>query len=77
MKKILLLLLCLFLSVNANAFCQQITPYTSVRAKSGYVRYITHLSRNEFLKKAPIKMSPNTLGMTVSKLGISGSYVFL
>lgn len=73
MKKILMTLLCLFLSVNANAFCRQITPYTSVSAKSGYVRYITHLSRNEFLKKAPTKMSPNTLGMTVSKLGISGS----
>ncbi len=73
MKKILMTLLCLFLSVNANAFCQQITPYISVNAKSGYVRYITHLSRNEFLKKAPIKMSPNTLGMTVSRLGISGS----
>lgn len=73
MKKILMTLLCLFLSVNANAFCQQITPYVSVNAKSGYVRYITHLSRNEFLRKAPTKMSPNTLGMTVSKLGISGS----
>ena len=73
MKKILMTLLCLFLSVNANAFCRQITPYTSVSAKSGHVRYITHLSRNEFLRKAPTKMSPNTLGMTVSKLGISGS----
>ena len=41
--------------------------------KTGTVRYITHLSRNEFLRKAPQKMSPNTLGMTVSKLGITGS----
>ena len=66
-------LLCLFLSVNANAFCQQITPYVSVNAQSGYVRYITHLSRDAFLRKSPVKMSPNTLGMTVSRLGISGS----
>lgn len=73
MRKILLFLLCLFLSLNANAFCQRVTPYVSVSANPGYVRYITHLSRDEFLRRAPTKMSPNTLGMTVSKLGLSGS----
>ena len=69
----LIFLLCLILSGKANAFCHTITPWTNVNTKTGTVRYITHLSRNEFLRNAPQKMSPNTLGMTVSKLGITGS----
>jgi len=73
MKKYALMLLCLFYSQNANAFCQTVTPYTMVETKTGTVRYQTHLSREEFLRKAPVKMSPNTLGMTVSSLGIQGS----
>jgi len=44
-----------------------------VETKTGTVRYQTHLSRDEFLRKAPVKMSPNTLGMTVSSLGIQGN----
>ena len=73
MKKILILLLCLFLTQNANAFCRPVKPRFSVRTNTGIVRYQTHLSREEFLKKAPTKMSPNTLGMTVSKLKITGN----
>ena len=73
MKQILTLLLCLILSGKANAFCRTITPWINVDTKTGTVRYITHLSRDEFLRNAPQKMSPNTLGMTVSKLGITGS----
>ena len=73
MKKILMCLLCLFLTQNANAFCRTIKPRFSVRTNTGTVRYQTHLSRDEFLKKAPTKMSPNTLGMTVSKLKITGN----
>jgi len=73
MKKGIILLLCLILSGKANAFCRSIIPWTMVDTRTGTVRYITHLSRNEFLRNAPQKMSPNTLGMTVSKLGITGS----
>ena len=51
----------------------KMTAWPTVETKPGYVRYITHLSRKEFLKNAPVKMSPNTLGMTVSKLGLTGS----
>ena len=73
MKYALTLLFCLILSGKANAFCRTITPWANVETKTGTVRYITHLSRSEFLRNAPQKMSPNTLGMTVSKLGITGS----
>ena len=66
-------LLCLILSGKANAFCRTITPWVNVDTQTGTVRYITHLSKSEFLRNAPQKMSPNTLGMTVSKLGITGS----
>lgn len=65
-------LLCLFITQNATAFCRKVRPYVSVETKMGYVRYITHLSRDEFLRRAPTKMSPSTLGMTVSKLGLTG-----
>ena len=73
MKRFLYCLLCLFLSQNANAFCSRVYPWATVETRTGTVRYITHLSRDEFLRHAPQKMSPNTLGMTVSKLGITGS----
>lgn len=73
MKTFLIGLLCLIWAGNASAFCRQETPWATVETKPGFVRYLTHLSREEFLKQAPQKMSPNTLGMTVSKLGISGS----
>lgn len=66
-------LLCLFLTQNANAFCRSVTPWTIVDTKTGTVRYITHLSRADFLRNAPQRMSPNTLGMTVAKLGVNGS----
>jgi len=75
MKRGIALLLCLILAGKANAFCRTITPWTTVDTKTGTVRYITHLSRDEFLRRAPQKMSPNTLGMTVSKLGITGSAI--
>lgn len=73
MKRLTILLLCLFLAQIANAFCTTIRPHAYVETKTGKVRYITNMSRDEFLRKAPQKMSPNTLGMTVSKLGITGS----
>lgn len=72
MKKLLLLLLCLVWTKSASAFCRTITPRVYVETKTGSVRYITHLSRDEFLRRAPQKMSPNTLGMTVSKLAMNG-----
>ena len=73
MKYKLTLLLCLILSGKANAFCRTVTPWINVDTQTGTVRYITHLSKSEFLRNAPQKMSPNTLGMTVSKLGLTGS----
>ena len=73
MKRLLFGLLCLFWTGNATAFCRQERPFQIVEMKPGFVRYITHLSRDEFLRQSPVKMSPNTLGMTVSKLGITGS----
>ena len=73
MKFYTVALLCLFFTQNANAFCRSITPWTIIDTKTGTVRYITHLSRSDFLKNAPQKMSPNTLGMTVAKLGVNGT----
>ena len=73
MKHFLCFVLCLFLSQNATAFCSRVTPWAMVETRTGTVRYITHLSRDEFLRNAPQKMSPNTLGMTVTKLGLTGS----
>ena len=73
MRHLFVILVCLFIAQKATAFCRQITPWVSLETKPGYVRYITHLSRDEFLRRAPVKMSPNTLGMTVSKLGLNGT----
>ena len=73
MKYFLCLVLCLFLSQNANAFCSRVIPWTMVETRTGTVRYITHLSRDEFLRNAPHQMSPYTLGMTVSDLKKTGS----
>ena len=73
MKFYIAALLCLIFAQNANAFCRSITPWTIVDTKTGTVRYITHLSRDDFLRNAPQRMSPNTLGMTVAKLGVNGT----
>lgn len=73
MKLYYTLLLSLFLSSNASAFCEAQTPRIILDAETGVVRYITHLSKNEFAKRSPVPVSPNTLGLTVAKLNMTGT----
>ncbi len=75
MRKYFVILLCLFWAQNATAFCRTVSPKVNIVTKPGSVRYITTMSRQEFLKKAPRTMSPNTLGMTVSNLNVTGKSV--
>ncbi len=72
-KTLFAALLSLFLSQNASAFCDILNTRVNVITNQGNVQYITTKSRSEFLKDAKQPISPNTLGLTVSNLSISGS----
>ena len=77
MKKRTLLwaLLSLFLSQNASAFCDMTNTRVNITTNPGNVQYITTKSRSEFLNASQHQVSPNTLGLTVSNLTISGGVV--
>ena len=74
MKKIFLLttLLSLLLAKNASAFCDSAATRVYITMDPGNVKYITTQSRHDFIRSAPQPVSPNTLGLTIAKLGISG-----
>ncbi|MDD3668729.1 MAG: hypothetical protein PHX68_00295 [Alphaproteobacteria bacterium] len=74
MKPILpVLLLSVFFAQNASALCDPIRTKVEIITKPGNVEYITKYSRDEFIKMAPTKVSPNTMGLTVTRLGAQGS----
>lgn len=75
MKQLLLCLICLFFAANASAFCEAPAPQFVLRMRPGTVVYNTDLSRGQFIKQAPGKVSPNTLGLTVAKMEITGKAV--
>lgn len=75
MKQLLLFLLLFSVSPvfaeNAMPFCTKMVTRIYVRAKPGNPQYITQYSKEDFLKKAKAKLSPYTLGLTVSKPDVS------
>ncbi len=73
MKYIFVLLtVSLFLGQKANAFCESADTQIVLEADPGVVEYHNDLSRREFLTFAGTKASPNTLGLTVARLNVSG-----
>ena len=77
MKKILFCLLLFIVSPvfaqNAMPFCTGASTQIHVNTKLGNPKYVTNLSRRQFLQRAGGKASPYTLGLTVSQLQLSGS----
>ena len=48
--------------------CQRFVPRIVISTKQPKVKYITNLSRENFVKESPHKVSPNTLGLTVVEM---------
>lgn len=71
-KLSVLALLSVFLTQNASAFCDSMNTRVTITTNPGNVKYITTLSRDEFVKKAKQKVSPNSVGLTVSNLTVKG-----
>lgn len=69
MKKILFVLCCIF-CLNASADCTNRTDY-KIEIKTRPAKYITTLTRQEFLRRAKQKVNPNTLGLTTVSFKIS------
>lgn len=67
------ILLSVFFASNASALCNPIRTKIEIITKPGNVEYITKYSRDEFIKLSPTKVSPNTMGLTVTRLGAKGS----
>ena len=70
---LLLPLLSVFLSQNASAFCDTVSTRVYITMNPGNVKYITTRSKHDFISSSPHPVSPNTLGLTVARLGITGS----
>ena len=69
---LLLPLLSLFLSQNASAFCDSVSTRIYITMNPGNVKYVTTRSKYDFINSAPHPVSPNTLGLTVAKMNITG-----
>ena len=67
-----LFLLFLFSAQNASAFCNTISTRVYISMNPGNVRYVTTQSKKDFIRSAPNPVSPNTLGLTVAYLNITG-----
>ena len=67
-----LALLLLFLSQKASAFCDTMSTRVYLNMNPGNVKYVTTRSRHDFIRSSPYPVSPNTLGLTVSHLSITG-----
>ena len=70
----LLPLLSVFFIQNASAFCNSSSTHVYITTNPGNVKYITTLSRRDFMSRSGQDVSPNTLGLTVARLSVSGSY---
>ena len=72
-KNILLLpVLSVLFSQNASAFCESSSTAVSITINPGNVKYITTMSRDDFIRQPGQSISPYTLGLTVAKLNITG-----
>lgn len=72
-KNIFLLpLLSLLFVQNARAFCDSATTGVYITMDPGNVKYITTRSKHDFIHASKQPVSPNTLGLTVAHLNITG-----
>lgn len=73
MKPLSLFLFVLISSTTflAYAKCDEFTPRVTLRTKTGRIKYITTQTRDEFIAGVSGEVSPNTVGLTVSKLKLS------
>ena len=72
MKKkmcLLLALLSLLFVQNASAFCDSVSTRVYITTNPGNVKYVTTRSKHDFIHSSPYPVSPNTLGLTISRLG--------
>ena len=69
---LLSLLLSVFFIQNASAFCDSSATRVYIQMNPGNVKYITTRSKHDFIHSAPHPVSPNTLGLTVAHLNITG-----
>lgn len=67
MKKIILILLCLVLSQNANALCQKNQIKMNIIMDPAEVVYHHNLSRKDFKRLVEGNLNPNTLGLTIAQ----------
>ena len=58
---------------KATSFCSSMNTQVHVTLRVGTPKYITTMSRREFLAQAQGKASPYTLGLTVSQLQLNGN----
>ena len=66
-------LLSLLFVQNASAFCDSSSTRINITMIPGNVKYITTRSRHDFIHSSNHPVSPNTLGLTVSNLTITGN----
>ena len=59
---------------NASAFCDSFETKVSISTNIGTVKYITTRSKKDFIRTSPTPVSPNTLGLSVSRVGMTGGY---
>ena len=68
--KRLLILLCFIFSLKASAVCLNKTDY-EIKVKANPAKYVTNLSREEFLRRSNQAVNPNTLGLTTVSFNVS------
>ena len=71
-RNLFLALLSLLFAQNASAFCDSASTRVYITMNPGTVKYITTKSRHDFIHSSPHPVSPNTLGLTVAHLNITG-----
>lgn len=71
MKRILLFLVCLFLTTNATAICPKKDIEVAFKKKYGKPIYNYNLTHKDFEKYSPAPMSKIVRGLTIGELGVS------
>ena len=71
MKRILLFLVCLFLTTNATAICPKKDIEVAFKRKYGEPIYNYNLTHKDFHKYSPAPMSKIIRGLTIGELGVS------
>lgn len=65
-----LILLCFIFSLKASAVCLNRTDY-EIKVKANPAKYVTNLTREQFLRKSNQAVNPNTLGLTTVSFNVA------